>query len=578
MHNNQFLYKSYRAWIGTVLAVALVFVPVNADAATLALSPASTKVSVGNIVSVTLSLNTAGVAINNAESVVQFPSDLLEVVSLSKNSSIFSLWVEEPTFSNTAGTVSLNGGVANPGFNGSSGTLATIIFKAKKSGTATVVFADGAVRANDGLGTNVLTSKSGSTIEIAPPKEIMPVMPAVPTTSAIITVPAATTLTPTITSDTHPEQHVWYSNSTATFSWKVPKGVTGLLAELNKTDGSTPKISYDRSVTQKTLTGLSDGTYYFHVRYKVGTALGPVNTYRINVDTTAPPSFVPTLRTDAKQQYLSLNAEDALSGISRYTLRIDDKSDIAIDVSTLINGEYHLPVLVDGTHNIVVTAYDNAGNSTSEHVAYISPYISSPVFESSADNIHKGEQVTISGTSEYPGAQVAIVLEVNGIEIKTYLETVSADGTFSITTDALQKVGTVTVTAKNVFSESVYSPFSEKLQFIVRETDVARISIAIVWVIGAAISVFILLLLLYIGWRKFLLLRAKTKHGLEQAIADAHTATTMLKAELVDQLMTLEKKRVDRNLNNEEERIFKEIEKNIDDIDKFIEKKLKKML
>ena len=72
----------------------------QALAATLSFSPSTANVSVGNIVSVKVVVNTLGEAINNAEVNIQFPSDLLEVVSVSKSSSVFSLWVEEPIFSN----------------------------------------------------------------------------------------------------------------------------------------------------------------------------------------------------------------------------------------------------------------------------------------------------------------------------------------------------------------------------------------------------------------------------------------------------------------------------------------------
>ncbi len=128
----------------------------NAQAASMYFYPASKSVNVGDILKVSVMVNTAGEAINNAEASISFPTEMLDVASISKGS-VFSLWVEEPSFSNSAGTVSFNGGVPTPGYNGSAGTLLSITFRAKKAGSASIYFSSGAVRANDGIGTDILT-------------------------------------------------------------------------------------------------------------------------------------------------------------------------------------------------------------------------------------------------------------------------------------------------------------------------------------------------------------------------------------------------------------------------------------
>jgi hypothetical protein len=231
------------------------------DAATLSLSPGSTSVVSGNIVSIRVQVNSSGIYINNAEAAIQFPTDLLEVVSVSKSSSVFSLWVEEPTFSNNQGRVVFNGGVANPGYNGSNGSIISITFRAKKAGTASLIFADSAVRANDGLGTNVLSGSSGSTILITNPIEVVPIPPDpnVPTPEKSNTALP----NPVINSSTHPNPDVWYSNNTASFSWKIPNDATSVQATLTTSPTAAPTMSYDSSVTQKTLKNVSDGVYYF---------------------------------------------------------------------------------------------------------------------------------------------------------------------------------------------------------------------------------------------------------------------------------------------------------------------------
>jgi len=152
----------------TIILVGIIYfsAPYIAGAATLSIAPSASSISTGNIITVKVIVNTVGKYINNIDSVIQFPTDLLEVVSISKSSSIFSLWVEEPTFSNYTGKIKFNGGVSTPGFNGSSGTVASITFKSKKEGTASIVFTDGSIRENDGLGTNIITGKFGSSVTI----------------------------------------------------------------------------------------------------------------------------------------------------------------------------------------------------------------------------------------------------------------------------------------------------------------------------------------------------------------------------------------------------------------------------
>lgn len=150
----------------TFLLIFCVVFPKTGVAATLSLSSNTTSVDVGNFFTVNVKANTQGSYINNGEALIQFPTDLLEVISVSKTSSIFSIWVEEPSFSNTTGRVSFNGGIVTPGFIGNSGTLATITFRAKKEGSAVLSFVSGALRENNGFGTDILSSQIGSVIEI----------------------------------------------------------------------------------------------------------------------------------------------------------------------------------------------------------------------------------------------------------------------------------------------------------------------------------------------------------------------------------------------------------------------------
>ena len=109
-----------------VYKIALIFLffgllPVSTEAATLYFSPSSGEYVVSRTLSVSVYVSSAGQAINSASGIISFPQDKLEVTSLSRTGSIFTLWVQEPSFSNSAGTVNFEGVVLNPGFTGATG-------------------------------------------------------------------------------------------------------------------------------------------------------------------------------------------------------------------------------------------------------------------------------------------------------------------------------------------------------------------------------------------------------------------------------------------------------------------------
>ena len=437
----------------------------------------------------------------------------------------------------------------------------------------------------------VITSGENSgTIQIGVPKKIeVPVVPVI--------VNSDLPPKPLVYSPTHPNQDLWYASNTASFNWKIPNGVISIQTLLNKNTNSTPTITYDNSVSQKTLTNLNDGTYYFHLRYLNSAGWGPVAHYKVKIDTTPPLAFIPTIRSDGYNNLITLDAEDVTSGIYYYSVKIDNGAEIKVSTNDLVNNEYTLPIEQEGNHAVVVSAFDKAQNHTEASATLFSSKILSPVLSLSSDQINKGETVTVLGKTEYSNEKVEITLQTNskGIvgniiglfgssngDVKTYTETTAQDGTFSFVTDPINTVGTVGVKAEMVFSSGVRSQPSETIYFKVNDTKViGTISALIYPVLGIMLLIILLLAILfivYIGWHRFFNLKKKIKNELQNTTKDVHKAMLLLKDELSHQLEILENTKSDRVLNKKEEAIFDEIQKNIDDIDDFIEKKLKKML
>jgi len=143
-------------------------------------------------------VNSTDQAMNAAQATIIFPTDKLSVISVSTKYSIFSLMVENPTFSNTGGSAGFSGIVLNPGYTGKNGRLVTVNFAAKALGKATVTISGAQVLANDGVGTNILTGKGSATITIIekaktePKPEIKPEVK--PIVSEIVTTTPTTTV------------------------------------------------------------------------------------------------------------------------------------------------------------------------------------------------------------------------------------------------------------------------------------------------------------------------------------------------------------------------------------------------
>ncbi len=107
-------------------------------------------------------------AINAGEFYFNFPADRLSVKEIKKDNSFFTLWVKDsPAFDNQTGSIYLAGGLPTPGFSGTDGMIATVVFTAKASGQATISLnSRSRILANDGNGTQIASPFQPKTITI----------------------------------------------------------------------------------------------------------------------------------------------------------------------------------------------------------------------------------------------------------------------------------------------------------------------------------------------------------------------------------------------------------------------------
>ena len=122
-------------------------------------------VSVGDSFSIIVSASSQNQALNAVSGSLQVLGGL-SIKNISRETSIIDFWTEEPRI--IANQIKFEGVVLNPGYQGPGGRLFTITLLARKEGISTLSFSDGAILANDGLGSNIIDSLSTFSINIKP--------------------------------------------------------------------------------------------------------------------------------------------------------------------------------------------------------------------------------------------------------------------------------------------------------------------------------------------------------------------------------------------------------------------------
>ncbi|MEK7114844.1 MAG: cohesin domain-containing protein, partial [Patescibacteria group bacterium] len=254
------------------LTIAILFLNfAYAQGASLYLEAPSGKFTVNGTFTIALYVDTDGIPINAIEADLKFPSDKLQVVSPTTNTSFFKVWLGIPAYSNSEGTINLKGGVPSPGIITSKGLVTTITFRAKSTGQAQIVFTDESkVLADDGQATDVLSQKKGVVISLTLPPPAGPI----------------------ISSPTHPDQNQWYFNNNPIFVWNKESDVTGFSYVLDREPITVPDDAIDSVSPRIKIKNIEDDIFFFHVKaYSSDGTWGGVSHYQILVDKTPPAKF-----------------------------------------------------------------------------------------------------------------------------------------------------------------------------------------------------------------------------------------------------------------------------------------------
>lgn len=532
---------------------------VNAANGSLYLYPNSENHKIGDTFLVQIRLNSDGTSINSADGKLTFDTNKLQVISVSKDGSIFTLWVQEPTFSNSNGKIEFAGGKPSPGFIGTAGKVATITFKAKSSGKANVTFNSGSIFADDGIGTNVLTSMENGSYQISD-EETIPI----PEPDKV--------LFPSISSPTHPDSEKWYSDSSPKFIWKTYLDMTGTRLLFDRFPSSLPTIFYSEEIFEKKLEGLTDGIWYFHVQLRDQNGWGIVDHFKFQIDTQPPERFKIQIKQDALnvQPTITFETKDELSGIDHYEIMIDQQEPILTDKT-----EYKLSFQNPGKRKIIVKALDKAENYTLAMAEVEILPIETPIITDYPHDLIVDSFLTIRGTA-LPEVTVKVYLQKIG-ETEPKIEETKSDlqGNWLWTGSQLLKIGDYQVWVEAIDSQGAKSEPSPKIKIAVSPAPFLKIggfnfnfsSTIIILLIFVIIFITIMFIILLKKKRK----KEKIKKGLSDVEKTLYQSFKKLKGNIEKQVAKLDGK---PGLNEKEKEICQELKKTLKNCEKLIKKEV----
>ncbi|HVY56000.1 MAG TPA: hypothetical protein VHC46_09620, partial [Thermodesulfobacteriota bacterium] len=532
----------YKAAIFLCAAIVLA-VPFFASADTLYVSPSSGSYTPGQTFSARVYVSSLAQAINAVSGTVTFPVEKLQVVSVSKTGSILTLWVQDPSFSNSQGTVSFEGVVPNPGFSGSGGSLVTITFRVVGQGTAQIKFSSGSVLANDGSGTNILKNLYNATYMLSGSTE--PASPA-PTVSAPATdsEPAVDPLAPKkpiVRSSTYPDSTHWYAVHEGAFSWDVPGDVSSARILLGRLPGSTPTVVYTPAIESKTIPDIEDGVWYLHVQFKNDHGWGAINHYLFKVDGTKPESFVikplsTSDDTDPTPQF-SFNATDSGSGIDHYTVQIDLKDPITWrDDGTSV---FTAPTLSPGPHTIIAKAFDEANNFTSTSIDFSVAGITAPKITSYPEKISDSSPLVVKGVSS-PNAMVKAVLAKSDDDPFTQTVTSDNQGNWAVVFDSELPSGAYKLTAVAMDKRGAQSEPSPEKVVLVRTSWLISLGYSVMSALAITVPIaalaFAIVFIFMFGFHKIRIMKKKLRKELHDVERMVDKAFALLKEDVEDSI------------------------------------------
>jgi hypothetical protein len=569
----------------SILAWALVFKIMPAEAATVYLLPSSGTFQVGQSVNFELRVDSQGQGFNAAQATIQFPPDILEVKSLDfyGENSVFNFWLAYPAFSNANGTISFIGGTTS-GVTGASAPVLKITFTAKSAGSGQLAVSDAAVTAADGSGTNILSSIQAANFVILP-SAVVPESPKAPTSTspaAAVAPPAQIVRKPTLAKKAplapeifmpiYPDSAKWYDTVTDFLvKWNLPGDISGVSTALNQDPKFNPSDKSEGLFDAKTFPALKDGIWYLHVKFKNNVGWGAVTHYRLAIDTVPPLPFAVDILggtpSDNPAPTLRFAAEDGSSGMSHYLVRINDGEEVMVSSSTL-----SLSPLPPGIQNIAVKALDAAGNVRESDLRLQILPIESPSLDIIGDNMYAGEGDLAVAGSSLPDIFVNLFLENSrGMILGQTADQADAAGNWQTKFSGPLKKGKYIIEATAKDSRGALSLPAKSAVFEIKERPllvIGALKITQFWSLSGIII--ILALSFAAGWYSRRLWRKQAARKAVIAQRDVGNSFVAIEKNIDKLLDKFADGKIDDQEAAEMEYLLKEIKKNLKKKGKYI--------
>jgi hypothetical protein len=549
--------------------------------ANLMVSPNSGNYNVGDSFSVTIYTSSNEQALNALSGRINYPSDKLLVTSVSKASSIVNFWTIDPgEYLSEPGVVRFEGVVLNPGYKGFRGSIFTINFKVKAQGTASVNFLSASVLANDGKGTNILSSVRDGTYVLGP------VGSEFTTGEGGNGLPQA----PQVISSTHKSGFEWYPVNKASFAWNLAPDTTGVTYLIDKKPTTNPGTSSKGMVSMYTTDVLEDGSWYLHVRTRNEKGWGAITHFRFQIDTVPPSKLVVTemdksAKTSPRARFM-FESDDLSSGIKEYEIEIGTTYGTTwFENATNI---YETPALPPGESVLTVTVKDRAGNSLKEKKSFVITGLPVPKIIEYSGIVNEGEPIILKGTT-LPNFDVVLSLSAQndgqkgsrifyssknkeGVVFETTTQA-RADGTFTVVLSERFTADTYIITLRAVNKEGATSEDSDPVIIVVKSTGLFGGILAGSLLGPIVILIAVLSFLFAFAWYRMRLIKYKISHELKDT---EHLLARSFDI-LSDDAETLESASILGSIDEKEKKLILQHKRDIEDAEHLILSRMKSM-
>lgn len=298
-----------------------------------------------------------------------------------------------------------------------------------------------------------------------------------------------------ISSPTNPDQNKWYSNQSATFSWKSTDEIIGTSVEFDSNPSTIPDFISEGVSYSKSYEHIGSGVWYFHLRLQTKSGWSNVSRFKIQIDRKDPEDF--DIRTDnggdatLPNPSLYFEAKDDLSGISRYRIKIDGEEISSVSEKEI--NPFVMPIQPPGLRKIEIIAEDKAGNAKEAFAEISIESIPAPEILIRPAVYNAGEEVLYVAGKTLPNSIVSVFLTKDDDLAKSWEAASDKDGSWSLYDDELFPNGVYVISAKVKDQRGAVSDFSKEYEIKVALSGIAFGSLLIDF---GSLVIFLILLLI----------------------------------------------------------------------------------